>query len=69
MKSVILAFATSFAIAVCAALVIFAIVISLSTVRARAWTHGNLVLGNTFIADLSSVILTNDSGSDNLLAQ
>ena len=39
------------------------------TAAALAWTHGNLVLGNTFIADNSNVILTNDSGSDNLLAQ
>ena len=53
MKSIILAFAISLAFAT----------------AAMAWTHGNLVLGNTFIADGSNVILTNDSGSDNLLAQ
>ena len=49
---------------------ILAITISLAlTAAAMAWDHGLLVLGNTFIADASNVILTNDSGSDNLLAQ
>ena len=38
------------------------------TAVAFAWTHGNLVLGNTFITD-GTTILTNDSGTDNLLAQ
>ena len=52
MKSIILAFAISLAFAT----------------AALAWTHGNLVLGNTFITD-GTTILTNDSGSDNLLAQ
>ena len=49
--------------------IILAFAISLTlTAAAMAWTHG-AVPGNTFIADLSNVILTNDSGTDNLLAQ
>ena len=53
MKSIILAFAFSLAL----------------TAAAMAWTHGLVVSHNGFITDLSSVVLTNDSGSDNLLAQ
>ena len=49
--------------------IILAFAISLAlTAAALAWTHGNAA-GTAFIADGSNVILTNDSGSDNLLAQ
>ena len=49
--------------------VILAFAISLVlTVAALAWTHGAVIITG-FILDNSSVILTNDSGSDNLLAQ
>lgn len=48
---------------------ILAIAISLAlTAAAMAWTHGAVIITG-FILDNSSVILTNDDGSQNLLAQ
>ena len=38
------------------------------TVVAFGWTHGAVIITG-FILDNSSVILTNDDGSQNLLAQ
>ena len=49
--------------------IILAFALSLAlTAVAMAWTHG-VIVNNGFITDLSSVVLTNDSGTDNLLAQ
>ena len=49
--------------------IILACIICLElTVVAFAWTHGAVIITG-FILDNSSVILTNDSGTDNLLAQ
>ena len=48
-------------------IIAFAICLELTAI-AVAWTHGKVVIQG-FILDNSSVILTNDDGSQNLLAQ